>query len=133
MYYWGTQKYHVKNFCPYSLFPRLYVSILPSAGLVTGSALPTLASLLIIHTQAESGAYSRDSSRFDCNWVDAQKVVSCVSDFASKHLNPITNKRISQQQLSTKSIVFIVCVSPLFLCSLDYSTFTAINNNECTD
>ena len=30
----------------------------------TGSAVPSRASLLILHAQAESGAYSRDSSRF---------------------------------------------------------------------
>ena len=30
----------------------------------TGSAVPSLISLLILHTQAESGAYSRDSYRF---------------------------------------------------------------------
>ena len=30
----------------------------------TGSAVPSLVSLLIFHTQAESGAYSRDSSVF---------------------------------------------------------------------
>ena len=30
----------------------------------TGSTIPSRVSLLIIHTQAESGAYSRDSSRF---------------------------------------------------------------------
>ena len=30
----------------------------------TGSAVPSRVSLLILHTQAESGAYSRDSSRF---------------------------------------------------------------------
>ena len=30
----------------------------------TGSAVPSRVSLLIFHTQAESGAYSRDSSRF---------------------------------------------------------------------
>ena len=30
----------------------------------TGSAIPSRVSLLIFHTQAESGAYSRDSSRF---------------------------------------------------------------------
>ena len=30
----------------------------------TGSAVPSLVSLLILHTQADSGAYSRDSSRF---------------------------------------------------------------------
>ena len=30
----------------------------------TGSAFPSRVSLLILHTQAESGAYSRDSSRF---------------------------------------------------------------------
>ena len=30
----------------------------------TGSAVPFRVSLLILHTQAESGAYSRDSSRF---------------------------------------------------------------------
>ena len=30
----------------------------------TGSAVPSRVSLFILHTQAESGAYSRDSSRF---------------------------------------------------------------------
>ena len=30
----------------------------------TGSAVPSRVSLFIVHTQAESGAYSRDSSRF---------------------------------------------------------------------
>ena len=30
----------------------------------TGSAVPSRVSLLILHTQGESGAYSRDSSRF---------------------------------------------------------------------
>ena len=30
----------------------------------TGSAVPSRVSLLILHTQTESGAYSRDSSRF---------------------------------------------------------------------
>ena len=29
-----------------------------------GSAVPSCVSLLILHTKAESGAYSRDSSRF---------------------------------------------------------------------
>ena len=41
--------------------PRTYLRILSHE---TGSAVPSRASLLILHTQAESGAYSRDSSRF---------------------------------------------------------------------
>ena len=44
-------------------FPRPY-SRLRIWSRETGSAVPSRASLIIFHTQAESGAYSRDSSRF---------------------------------------------------------------------
>ena len=52
--------YFVISLCPRGKHRRMYVWSYGS----TGSAVPSRVSPLILHTQAESGAYSRGSSRF---------------------------------------------------------------------
>ena len=49
-----------------------------------GLAVPSRASLLILHTQAEAGAYSRDSSRFP---LTCTRLATAYGDFFGLEIN----------------------------------------------
>ena len=52
------------NVCMVITYSRIWILLVRIWARETGSSVPFRVSLLILHTQAESGAYSRESSRF---------------------------------------------------------------------
>ena len=99
----------------------------------TGPAVPSRASLLIsIHTQAESGAHLRDSSRFprQCQFIylnrhapsDQSRVYRVITQLRtdgvhcreSRASNPQgSSKRVLPSQVIMKQLISVLCISSI--------------------
>ena len=96
----------------------------------TGLAVPSRVSLLILHTQTEPGAYSRDSSRFPQQHPTAFGSVPSLSGqtiaYRWRSLSRIRRHRASSPQGSSSNgcCFFRYCLGPIFKRLFSFTTPT---------